>query len=432
MERVLEVLKPRIQKAPHFLNVAAYARVSTGKEAMLNSLYAQISYYNEMITNHAGWNFAGVYADEAVTGTKDSRKEFTRLMKDCQAGKIDMIITKSISRMARNTVILLETVRELKTLGVNVYFEEQNLYTNSGEGELMLTLLASFAQAESLSASENQKWRARKAFEEGELYGLRYFYGYTIQKGNVEINPKQSVIIKEIFNRLTNGESANSIANDLKKREVPTFLGGEWKASRVFEILRNEKYTGNALLQKTFINNHIEKKKIVNRGELPRYFAEGTHPAIIDDETYRKAQIILHGLSIHNSGRSMQKNSVFTSKIKCGNCGKNYRHITNNGKSVWNCSTYVKDGKSACAAKRIPDDILKEVSAEVLSIEEFEEGIFAERVSQIVVFNDNKLEFHFYDGQIVEAQWKDRSRAAAWTKEMRLEAAEKAKQQRRK
>ena len=170
---------PKLQRKKQ---VAAYTRVSSGKDAMLHSLSAQVSYYNRMIQNHPGWIFCGVYADEALTGTRDTRDQFQRLLADCRAGQVDLVVTKSISRFARNTVTLLETVRELKLLGVNVYFEEQNIYTLSADGELMMTILASYAQEESLSASENQKWRIKKNFEEGmpwngRMLGYRYDNG---------------------------------------------------------------------------------------------------------------------------------------------------------------------------------------------------------------------------------------------------------------
>ena len=167
MERI--VVQRHFLKAniPQLKRVAAYARVSSGKDAMLHSLSAQISYYSDLIQNHSGWQYAGVYADEALTGTKDNRENFQRLLADCRAGNVDMVITKSISRFARNTVTLLETVRELKNMGVDVFFEEQNIHSLSADGELMLTILASYAQEESLSASENQKWRVKRNFENG-------------------------------------------------------------------------------------------------------------------------------------------------------------------------------------------------------------------------------------------------------------------------
>lgn len=227
MERIIGKVQWSIPAQPKATRVAAYARVSTGKDAMLHSLSAQISHYSSLIQKHAGWQYCGVYADEALTGTKDSRTEFQKLLTECKAGNIDLIITKSISRFARNTVTLLETVRELKLMGVDVFFEEQNIHTMSSDGELMMTILASYAQEESRSASENQKWRIRKSFENGELMGLRFLYGYQIEKGEITVDPVTSKIVQEIFKRAAEGESMNSIARDLNSRKISGLRGGE-------------------------------------------------------------------------------------------------------------------------------------------------------------------------------------------------------------
>ena len=198
MDRKIErvtICKP-IEK--QVLRVAAYARVSSGKDAMLHSLSAQISYYSERIQSHQGWVYCGVYADEVFTGTKENRKNFQRLLTDCRNGKIDLIITKSISRFARNTITLLKTVRELKSLGVDVFFEEQNIHSISSDGELMLTILASYAQEESLSASENQKWRVKRNFEQGKPWSV-ILYGYRYKNGSFVIEPTEAKIVKKIF-----------------------------------------------------------------------------------------------------------------------------------------------------------------------------------------------------------------------------------------
>ena len=230
MERIITKIEQFIPAQPKAERVAAYARVSTGKDAMRHSLAAQISYYSDMIQKHHGWLYCGVYADEALTGTKDNRDNFQRMLRDCRAGKLDRIITKSISRFARNTVTLLETVRELKLLGVDVLFEEQNIHTLSADGELMLTILASYAQAESLSASENLKWRIRKGFEKGEIFCLSMMYGYDREDKQLVINKKEAKVVKEIFKRVLDGESMNSIAKDLNSRKIKTKQGYDWKA----------------------------------------------------------------------------------------------------------------------------------------------------------------------------------------------------------
>lgn len=214
---------------PRLKNVAAYARVSSPKNAMQRSLSAQVSYYSGMIQSHPGWNYAGMYADVGITGTKETRDGFQRLLDDCKAGNIDMIITKSISRFARNTVTLLSTVRELKSMGVDVFFEEQNIHSTSGDGELMLTILASFAQEESLSASENQKWRIKKNFEEGKPWSGK-LYGYRLVKGTFVIIPEEAAIVRRVFAEYLSGKGNAGIANGLNADGIPSREGGKWHA----------------------------------------------------------------------------------------------------------------------------------------------------------------------------------------------------------
>lgn len=230
--------------------VAAYARVSCGKDAMLHSLSAQVNYYSQYIQQNPAWEYAGVYVDEALTGTKDSRPEFQRMLTDCKAGKIDRILTKSLSRFARNTVTVLESVRMLKSLGIDVYFEEGNIHSLGADSELILTLLASFAQEESLSVSENQKWRIRKGFEQGEVMCWRFMLGYRIEHGKVEINPDGAEIVRDIFHRAIAGETYGSICRRLNAQGKTGALGKPFRSAHIRDILTNEKYTGNALLQK--------------------------------------------------------------------------------------------------------------------------------------------------------------------------------------
>ena len=187
MERLIQKIEPSVDISHKLQNVAAYARVSSGKDAMLYSLSAQVGYYSELIQSNPEWRFCGVFADEAITGTKESRPEFQKMLAECRKGKIDLIITKSISRFARNTITVLETVRELKMLGIDVYFQEQNIHSISADGELMLSILSSYAQEESFSASENQKWRIRKDFEQGKICNIRMLGYRRTTNGSLEI-----------------------------------------------------------------------------------------------------------------------------------------------------------------------------------------------------------------------------------------------------
>lgn len=420
--------KPQLEQPK---KVAAYARVSTGKDAMLHSLSSQVSYYSKLIQSHEGWLYVGVYSDEALTGTKDSRDGFQRLLSDCRAGKVNMILTKSISRFARNTVTLLETVRELKSLGVDIFFEEQNIHTMSSEGELMLTILASYAQEESLSASENQKWRVRKGFENGELLNWRFLFGYRITKNSIEIDAETAPILREIFDRVIDGETFGAISRDLNRRGIPGVLGGKWCVQRIRDIVGNEKYTGCAMLQKHYRNNHLEKKKCRNTGELPMFYAEETHPAIIDMDTFKAAQMVLKKLREAAKDRPLPQKSEFTGKIYCPFCGKNYKHNTSNGSAGWNCSTFLSQGKTYCHGKKIPETTLQAVCASVLGIDDYNSTAFDTLIDHIEVPGDNHLQFVFKNGRIEERTWADRSRRDSWTAEMKQTAAERTRQRRK-
>lgn len=396
---------------PKALNVAAYARVSSAKDAMRHSLSAQVSHYSNYIQSHPRWNYAGVYADEAKTGTKDSRENFQRLLADCRAGKIDLVITKSISRFARNTVTLLETVRELKSLGIDIYFEEQNIHTLSSEGELMLSILASFAQAESLSASENQKWRIKKNFEEGQVWNSTML-GYRTENGKLIIVPDEARIVKHIFSDYLSGKGIVAIANALNDDGISTRNGCTWHNSAVHRILRNYNYTGNLILQKTYRENHITKKTLVNNGELPKYHATETHEPIIDLAIFEEVQEeILRRALLHAPKKNTAGRYPFSGKIICGKCGKNYRRKTTKSGIVWICSTYNSKGKAACASKQIPEGRLTEVLGDM-------------PFDTITADDGNKLTVRFGNSETV-LYWKDRSRSESWTDEMKAQARQK-------
>ena len=220
--------------------VAAYARVSSGKDAMLHSLSAQISYYNSYIGKRGDWEFAGIYADEAITGTKEARPEFQRLLEDCRSKKIDMVITKSITRFARNTVTLLKAVRELKLLEIDVYFEKENIHSLSADGEFMLTILASYAQEESRSVSENLKWRIRKMFAQGRP-NTGNMLGYRLIDGKLHVIPEEAEIVKTIFSDYLSGMGIYSIIKKLNTAGILTKNGSLWCEAALQKILRNEK-----------------------------------------------------------------------------------------------------------------------------------------------------------------------------------------------
>lgn len=436
MRKIIKLEKPQAQSVQR-KRVAAYARVSSGKDAMLHSLSAQISYYNNYIGGRGDWELVGIYVDGALTGTKEDRPEFQRMLADCRVGKIDMIITKSLTRFARNTVTLLATVRELKLLEVDVYFEKENIHTLSSDGELMLTLLASFAQEESRSASENQKWRIRKMFEQGRPNTGRML-GYRLIDGALQIVPEEAEIVKMIFADFLSGMGKNAIARKLSHLNIATLDGGVWRENTIYQILCNEKYTGNMLLQKTYHLDHISKKGMVNRGELPMYYVENSHQPIIDLETFKRVQQeIKRRAEQYSFNSALGTCHLFTGLLRCDICGRPYRRKitaigTKYAKPIWICWTFFTLGKAFCPAQRIAESILIAKTSEILGFSDWDREVLLERVAEIRVLEHNRLLYIFRDGHTQEITWQNPSRRESWTEEMKQKARENATKRRRK
>ena len=377
---------------------------------MLESLATQVDYYSGYIRNNPIWEYAGVYADEARTGTKDERPEFQRLLSDCRAGKIDLVITKSISRFARNTLTMLETVRELKSLDVDVYFERERLHSLSADGELMLTILASFAQEESRSVSENCKWRIKKQFEQGIPNSFQV-YGYEVKDQQLTIIPDEAKVVQQIFECYLQGMGKNAIAVHLNLLGIKTREQNLWTESSIDKIIRNEKYVGDMLLQKYYIKDHLTKAKRTNMGELPQYYVENTHSPIICREMYEAVnqERAKRADKFFSNEEYPRKSYDFTGKIFCGVCGSRYRRKLNAcgtkyERPVWICTTYNRNGKAACASKQVPEDILIELTRDY----EFE---------KIVVLPDQEIRLCLSDGEEICRKWQYRSRK--WTDEMK-------------
>ena len=411
MSRAITIV-PKPPKLEQKKRVAAYARVSSGKDAMLHSLSAQVSYYSDLIQNHDDWLYVGVYADEAKTGTKESRADFQRLISDCRAGKIDMVITKSISRFARNTVTLLQTVRDFKAWEVDIFFEEQNIHTMSGDGELMMTILASYAQEESRSASENQKWRIKRNFEEGMLWNGAML-GYRLKNSRYEIIPEEAYIVRRIYDEYLSGDGYLTIAKRLNEDGIPSRFGKQWGQSVISKIRSNYTYTGNLILQKTFRENHITKKTIIDME---------TFQAVQAEKTRRAARFL--------KKPAPKKSYSFTSLLVCDGCGKNYRRKVTKTGPVWVCGTFNSMGKAACASKQIPEETLQSVTAEVLGQMDFPEKLLRRLIKSILVCNGNVLIFRFFDGSEITRTWQDRSRRQSWTDEMKATARQKTLERR--
>lgn len=405
-----------LPKIPHRKRVAAYARVSRDSDAMKHSRSAQISYYNDLIGKRIDWEFAGVYADYAETGTKEKRPEFQKLLTDCRAGKIDMVITKAITRFARNTVTTLEAVRELKLLGVDVYFEKENIHSTSGDGELMLSILASYAQEESRSASENVKWRLRNQFKAGKPSST-VMMGYKLVDGKFVIVPEEAEVVRMIFADYLSGMGGNAIMKKLTALGVPNKCGGSWTEGTIHKMLSNEKLIGDMRLQKWFSENHISKKKRLNKGELTQYYVENSHEPIIDRSTFRRVQAeIARRAAIYTPPIKNTNLYPFTGKIVCGICGKNYNRKINNigtpyAKEVWICNTFDRRGKSACNSQQIPESVLLEL------VDTDFEKILVPEPGVIVIVKP--------DGTEVTKQWQHKSRRESWTPEMKQAARER-------
>jgi len=434
MERIVETIKSRYDPKMKPKRVCAYARVSYEKETLLKSLAAQVSYYRTFIQNHAGWQFCGVYADEPISGTKENRKQFLEMVEECRKGNIDMIITKSISRFARNTVVLLETVRELKAMGVEVFFEEQNISSFTTEGELMLTILAAYAQEESFSVSENMKWRIKKCFEEGKPWSGT-IYGYRLINRRFEIIPEEAAVIKKIVGYYLDGLGYVKISKLLNDAGLRTRFGGLWNHGGVSAILKNYNYTGNLLLQTSYSSDYLTKKPKRNKGELPMYHALDTHEAIIPLETYNFIQAEMERRKQRFSKHGDRRNKVrypFVGMIKCPCCGVHYRRKKTYYTVAWVCSISSQKGKEFCGqTQTIPEDILISTTCEVLGTNELDEAMFRARVEKIIPTQNNVLLYKMKNGQEIIKEWQYHSRKASWTEEKRKEFGEQLKEKRR-
>ena len=384
------------------LKVAVYARVSKKSENTCHSLEAQMDHYKKIIAENSDWELAGLYADAGISGTgMKNRTEFMHLMCDCESGKIDKILVKSISRFARNTVDLLEVVRRLKRMQISVWFEEQKIDSITEEGELMLTLMASIAQAESESISENAKWAIRKSFQKGVGNTKRRTFGYQWIDGKMIVIPEEAEVVRRIFENFLTGGSHSKMAEKLRMEGVVSATGKPFSASSISFILKNVTYTGNTLLQKTFIRDPISKKKVINSGELPRYLVEHSHEAIIDADTFQKVQ---EKLEKNKQERKFpynrtNENYPFTGKIICGKCGRHYtRQLWNTSKksgkkASWVCTGKLGARKEKCSAKNISEEKLMEFSTAELGLETFDEKAFAAKVEYIRVYDKDKVTF---------------------------------------
>ena len=344
--------------------VAAYARVSTDNLDQKESLDAQKKHYEMYIKAHSTWEFAGLYFDEGVSGTKsETRNGLQNMLRDCNAGKINYILTKSVSRFARNTVDCLQIARNLKDKGIFIYFEKEHIDTGNMDSELMLSIFSSFAAEESISISENEKWAIRKRFQDGTYKQSYLPYGYVKNENGEMIPDKQEAeIVRWIFDLAINGHSTHSICKLLRERNVPTRKGGKWSSSTVRDMLKNEKYTGDALFQKTYTDGSFRRHETKNSSK--QIFIENHHEAIISREIFETANRLLEQRAAEKGivkGHSKyQVRYPFSGIIVCGECGGTFkRRIHDHGSEIaWACTTHIDDIQK-CSMKYVRDDALK-------------------------------------------------------------------------
>jgi len=358
--------------------VAAYCRVSTDQAEQLSSYEAQVSYYTNYINNRTDYDLVKIYADEGISGTSTKKREqFNKMIADCKAGKIDMIITKSISRFARNTLDCLTFVRLLKDLGIGVIFEKENIDSLDSKGEVLLSILSSLAQDESRSISENSTWGIRRKFEQGKLHvNHNKFLGYDKDaNGNLVINAKQAKIVRRIYKEFLDGKSTNQIARELEHDGVHNWNNKpKWNESTIRKMLVNEKYKGDALLQKSYTVDYLTKKRATNTGQVPQYYVSENHPAIIDKYVWEATQLEIERRHAYATEHGIHKveygtaDNPFAGKVICGTCGHIFgRKVWNSTNEklrrlVWRCDAkYKVKGVKGCTSKHVNDGVLYQV-----------------------------------------------------------------------
>lgn len=352
--------------------VAGYARVSTDSEEQLTSYEAQVDYYTNYIRSRPEWEFVGVYTDEGISATDTRHRDgFNQMVQDALDGKINLIVTKSVSRFARNTVDSLTTVRKLKEKGVEVYFEKENIFTLDSKGELLITIMSSLAQEESRSISENVTWGTRKRFADGKVsVAYSSFLGYRKgEDGQMEIVPEEAQTVRLIYKLFMQGMTTYAIAKHLTGKNITTPTGKKlWRRGTIDSILSNEKYKGDARLQKCYTVDFLSKKRKVNEGEIPQYYVENSHDAIIAPAEWKLVQLEIQRRK--NLGRNHSCSSPFSAKLKCGDCGeyfgsKVWHSNSKYKRTIWQCNAKFK-GQSKCTTPHLYEQRIQELFLEVL------------------------------------------------------------------
>ena len=361
------------------LRVAAYCRVSTESEEQTGSFETQVSHYTNYINKNPDWRLVDIYADEGISGTNTkNRREFNRMINECLTGNIDLIITKSISRFARNTLDCLKYIRQLKAKNVAVYFEKENINTLDSKGEVLITIMASLAQQESESMSKNIKLGLQYRYQQGQVkFNTTRFLGYdSDDEGTLIINQEQAKVVRRIFKEYLEGKGTGRIARGLMNDKIPTGSGKlKWSGDSINRIISNEKYMGDALLQKTYTVDFLTKTRVENDGTVPQYYIEDNHEPIVSKETFHLAQQEKARRSNLYSGKRKQKRVyqgkyALSGKVICEHCGDIFRRVKWNSRgskaTVWRCVTRLTD-HTQCQARTVKEDLLHEAVLEAIN-----------------------------------------------------------------
>ena len=414
--RIIEPTKqlPQLEN-PAFIapkrRVAGYARVSTDKDEQFASYESQVEYYTRFITNRNDWKFVKVYTDEGVSGTSvKKRAGFMKMVSDAMSGKIDLIVTKSISRFARNTVDSLTAIRRLKERGVEVFFEKENIWTFDGKGELLITIMSSLAQEESRSISENVTWGMRESMRKGNAWvPYKVFLGYEKgSDGRMIIQPEQASLVRRIYGMYLDGWSTYEIARQFEAEGIPFSEGhARWYGTTVFSILTNEKYRGDALRQKTYSKDYLTKERAKNDGVLRQFYISNHHEAIIGPELFGMVQSEIEKRNM--TGKRKTRKDAFRERIKCGDCGRWYSPVvwaqnTAHEKTVLRCSRKYASGKRNCIPPAVTEEKIKEVFVSAMRV------LFAcpEKRARLVTFVSEKA----FDDAGLRAELRDNLREA--------------------
>ena len=375
----VKIIPPVSQHAER-LRVAAYARVSSDSADQLNSFASQIAYYTDVIQSEEEWEFAGLYADEAVSGTTtSSRNDFQRLLEDCRNGKIDRILVKSISRFARNTLDCIQAVRELKSLGITVLFEKEGIDTGHLGSEMMLSILGAAAQEESLSISRNLKWSYRRRMRSGDFITCSAPLGYYLKDRTLIPDPQEVPVVQYIFGSYLSGKSITEITTELNAAD-PSVC---WHYIHVRYILSNEKYIGNSLVQKKYTSDTLPFFRKKNCGEMSQFYIQNTHQGIIAEEQFKQVQKLLSEREEQHFTHPEQEPSPYRQLLICSECGATLRRRVNREKVSWVCGRHLRE-KELCSLQKVPEpELLEAWSRLCRKLSENRESIFGEMLSQL-------------------------------------------------